>query len=43
MCNRYVDGLQTVQPRNEAMCREMGRQMAEEGYYRPSETVSRGV
>ena len=43
MYNRYVDGLQTVQPLNDAMYREMGRHMAEEGYYRPSETVSRGV
>jgi len=32
MYNRYVDGLQTTQPRNEAMYLEMGRHMAEEGY-----------
>jgi hypothetical protein len=43
MYNRYVDGLQTVQPRKEAMYREMGQHMAEEGYCRSSETVSPGV
>jgi uncharacterized peroxidase-related enzyme len=43
MYNRYVDGLQTVQPHNEAMYREMGKHMAEGGYCRPSETTSPGV
>jgi uncharacterized peroxidase-related enzyme len=43
MYNRYVDGLQTVQPRNEAMYSEMGKHMAEEGYCRPSEAASSGV
>jgi uncharacterized peroxidase-related enzyme len=43
MYNRYVDGLQTVQPRNEVMYREMGKQMAVQGYCRSSETVSPGV
>jgi len=32
MYNRYVDGLATVQPRNEAMYVEMGKRMAEQGY-----------
>jgi uncharacterized peroxidase-related enzyme len=32
MYNRYVDGLATVQPRNDAMYVEMGKQMAEQGY-----------
>ena len=32
MYNRYVDGLETVQPRNEAMYVEMGKRMAEQGY-----------
>jgi uncharacterized peroxidase-related enzyme len=32
MYNRYVDGLATVQPRNEAMYIEMGKRMAEQGY-----------
>ncbi len=32
MFNRYVDGLATVQPRNEAMYVEMGKRMAEQGY-----------
>jgi uncharacterized peroxidase-related enzyme len=32
MYNRYVDGLQTWQPRNESMYQEMGKHMAEEGY-----------
>jgi uncharacterized peroxidase-related enzyme len=32
MYNRYVDGLATVQPRNDAMYVEMGKRMAEQGY-----------
>ena len=32
MFNRYVDGLETVQPRNDAMYVEMGKRMAEQGY-----------
>lgn len=36
MYNRYVDGLDTWQPRDESMYAEMGRQMAEHGYLRPS-------
>ena len=33
MYNRYVDGLETWQPRNGAMYVEMGKRMAEDGYY----------
>ena len=32
MYNRYVDGLDTWQPREPAMYREMGKRMAEQGY-----------
>ncbi len=32
MYNRYVDGLGTWQPRDEAMYAQMGRQLAEHGY-----------
>jgi len=32
MYNRYVDGLATLQPREPAMYREMGKRMAEQGY-----------
>lgn len=32
MFNRYVDGLGTWQPQNEAMYSEMGRRLAEQGY-----------
>jgi uncharacterized peroxidase-related enzyme len=32
MFNRYVDGLGTWQPRNDAMYIEMGKRMAEKGY-----------
>ena len=32
MYNRYVDGLATVQPRNDGMYVEMGKRMAEQGY-----------
>jgi uncharacterized peroxidase-related enzyme len=44
MYNRYVDGLGTWQPRDEAMYRERGKRVAREGYvtiskeYLPSET-----
>jgi uncharacterized peroxidase-related enzyme len=34
MYNRYVDGLDTWQPHNNAMYIEMGKRMAEEGYAR---------
>ncbi len=34
MYNRYVDGLATWQPRDEASYREMGSMMAEQGYSR---------
>lgn len=37
MYNRYVDGLQTWQPRSSEMYVEMGKRMAKEGYYTPSE------
>jgi uncharacterized peroxidase-related enzyme len=40
MYNRYVEGLQTWQPRNSEMYVEMGRRMAEEGYSQPSGTMS---
>ncbi len=36
MYNRYVDGLDTVQPRDEQMYRERGRDVAEQGYVRIS-------
>ena len=32
MFNRYVDGLDTTQPRDEAMYRERGKRVAREGY-----------
>jgi uncharacterized peroxidase-related enzyme len=32
MYNRYVDGLDTVQPRDEGMYAEMGKRMADQGY-----------
>jgi hypothetical protein len=32
MFNRYVDGLATTQPRDEAMYRERGKRIAREGY-----------
>ncbi|HLH35796.1 MAG TPA: peroxidase-related enzyme [Alloacidobacterium sp.] len=47
MYNRYVDGLATVQPRDEAGYRERGRKVAREGYinvskeYLPAETAAR--
>jgi uncharacterized peroxidase-related enzyme len=40
MYNRYVDGLETWQPLNDSMYREMGKRMAQEGYCRPSMTAS---
>ena len=36
MYNRYVDGLDTWQPRDDSMYKEMGRQMGEGGYARPA-------
>ena len=35
MYNRYVDGLATWQPRDEAMYHGMGRQLAQHGYAHP--------
>lgn len=36
MYNRYVDGLDTWQPRDESIYTEMGRHLAEHGYIKPS-------
>ena len=36
MYNRYVDGLDTQQPRDKSMYAQMGRHLAEEGYRTPS-------
>jgi len=36
MYNRYVDGLATWQPQDQAMYAEMGRHLAEHGYLKPS-------
>ncbi len=36
MYNRYVDGLDTVQPRGEGMYAQMGEHLAREGYRTPS-------
>ncbi len=36
MYNRYVDGLGTIQPDDEAMYRERGRQVARKGYTQSS-------
>jgi uncharacterized peroxidase-related enzyme len=47
MYNRYVDGLATTQPRDEALYRERGKQVARDGYvavsktYLPAEPVTR--
>jgi hypothetical protein len=47
MYNRYVDGLATTQPRDEALYRERGKVVAREGYvavsktYLPAEPVAR--
>lgn len=47
MYNRYVDGLGTTQPRDEALYRERGKQVAREGYvavsrtYLPKEAAAR--
>jgi uncharacterized peroxidase-related enzyme len=38
MFNRYVDGLGTTQPHDEALYRERGKQVAREGYIRVSKT-----
>jgi len=38
MYNRYVDGLDTLQPRDEAVYRERGKQVAREGYVAVSKT-----
>jgi uncharacterized peroxidase-related enzyme len=38
MYNRYVDGLGTTQPRDEALYRERGKQVAREGYISVSKT-----
>jgi uncharacterized peroxidase-related enzyme len=38
MYNRYVDGLGTTQPRDEALYRERGKQVAREGYIAVSKT-----
>ena len=35
MYNRYVDGLATWQPRDAQMYSQMGKRMAEEGYFKP--------
>jgi len=39
MYNRYVDGLATWQPRDSKMYVEMGKRMAEEGYYQPQKAT----
>ena len=36
MYSRYVDGLDTWQPRDESMYAEMGKHLAEHGYRKPS-------
>lgn len=36
MYNRYVDGLDTWQPRDDGMYAQMGRHLAEYGYLKPS-------
>jgi uncharacterized peroxidase-related enzyme len=47
MYNRYVDGLATIQPRDEALYRERGKMVARDGYvsvsktYLPAEPVAR--
>ena len=46
MYNRYVDGLGTTQPRDEAMYRERGKRVARDGYvavskeYLPAEVTA---
>jgi uncharacterized peroxidase-related enzyme len=42
MYNRYVDGLATWQPRDEAMYEQMGKHLATEGYKTPSVRVRNG-
>lgn len=41
MYNRYVDGLDTLQPKDAAQYVEMGRSMAEHGYREAREAVTR--
>ena len=41
MFNRYVDGLATTQPRDEAAYRERGKQVARDGYVAVSKTYIR--
>jgi hypothetical protein len=47
MYNRYVDGLGTIQPSDEASYRERGKQVARDGYvavsktYLPTEALAR--
>ena len=41
MYNRYVDGLATWQPRDEAMYEPMGKHLAEHGYRTPSVSAPR--
>ena len=41
MYNRYVDGLATWQPHDEALYDKMGEQRAREGYYTPPFKVNR--
>ena len=36
MYNRYVDGLGTWQPQDQTMYAEMGKHLAEHGYFKPS-------
>lgn len=43
MYNRYVDGLATWQPKEREAYREMGETLANEGYLRPGQPVSREV
>jgi hypothetical protein len=38
MYNRYVDGLGTTQPRDEALYRERGKRVASDGYIAVSKT-----
>ena len=43
MYNRYVDGLDTWQPRDEAAYAPMGKRMAEQGYSNSADTSSKTV
>jgi len=40
MYNRYVDGLDTIQPKDPAMYAAMGKHLAEHGYLKPSVEAS---